>query len=632
MPASETDVISSTVDPWNSFAPITPKCPNVVSRIVDRLVDFVDRVARHEAVLAALASSAFACVMTWPIVAHPTTALPGDLTESAQDAVRLSWAGHCLTTDPMSLLSANILYPDEGLVAATGRLLGLAPTGLLGTGTTAAILRYNILFVLAFAFATFGGYVLARQLGIARMGSTVAAVAFAFAPWRLAQGAHLDILSVGGLALSLAMLARGYGWSPGKHHDHVSRHHVGWILGGWLVAAWQISLSADIGVPFSYILAVIVLVMLGSWVGHRYPRPRLLSVLVSLLGISITAASTVGMAILAGRLPHVTQAEDLAEFSVPLWGFLAAPAESLLWGSAHTSVRDSLAIGGQGAALPGFFLLALAVTGLVVSTWRWQQRLWIAMGVGLSAVLAMGTFGPDNGWLGFLSLWRSVPGFRAVDNPSSMLVWVTLTLALLAAGAVDVVSCHIAAVRGRMARMERVLARRAATAGRRVVVGTRRRGLARVALRATLVLPLLLVAVEGLPSYSAEEVAEAPAGTLAALAEVTGPALVLPTGVDEDAATMLWSVEDFPVLANGTSQPTSEDLALARSVASSFPSSASVAAFTALGVRTVVVLRGLASQAGYASGIEEVDKYLVDSLGLTVEETSDVLIFTLPST
>ena len=63
----------------------------------------------------------------------------------------------------------------------------------------------------SFALAFLGAYALLRQLGARVAGSAVAAAAFAYAPWKLGQAGHLQVLSCGGIALALAMLARGHG-------------------------------------------------------------------------------------------------------------------------------------------------------------------------------------------------------------------------------------------------------------------------------------------------------------------------------------------------------------------------------------------------------------------------------------
>ena len=76
---------------------------------------------------------------------------------------------------------------------------------------------------MVFALAFVGAYALVRQLGAGRIGAAVAGAAFAYAPWRLAQAGHLQVLSTGGIALALAMLARGHGWSL-RHGYRPERH------------------------------------------------------------------------------------------------------------------------------------------------------------------------------------------------------------------------------------------------------------------------------------------------------------------------------------------------------------------------------------------------------------------------
>ena len=129
------------------------------------------------------------------------------------------------------------------------------------------------MFVLIFALAFVGAYALTRQLGANIAGAAVAGAAFAYAPWRWAQDNHMHVLSIGGVALALAMLARGHGYSfrDGYRPDRVKS---GWALAGWLVAAWQITLGWGIGLPFAYALGIITLVALLTWWRRRPAFPR----------------------------------------------------------------------------------------------------------------------------------------------------------------------------------------------------------------------------------------------------------------------------------------------------------------------------------------------------------------------
>ncbi|MFD0583453.1 ICP22 family protein [Dactylosporangium darangshiense] len=260
----EADGEKAPADPFSAFAPEPEVVPGRVGRIGRRTGSGLARFFSHEWTLAVLGSIALAVVMTWPALAHPASTIPQDIWDPTLQAWQMSWAGHILTTDPLRLWQANAFYPDQYSYAFSDTLLGYAPAGMIGSGPVAAIVRYNIIFVLIFAFAFFGAYALVRQLGAGRTGAAVAGAAFAYAPWRLGQAGHLHVLSIGGIALALAMLARGHGFSLRKGYEPDKRRW-GWVLGGWLVAAWQISLGFGIGIPFAYALLLIVVVTALVW-------------------------------------------------------------------------------------------------------------------------------------------------------------------------------------------------------------------------------------------------------------------------------------------------------------------------------------------------------------------------------
>ena len=159
--------------------------------------------------------------------------VPQDVWDPARQAWQIAWSGHILLTDPAQLWQSNAFFPERYSFAFGDSLLGYAPAGMLGSGPGAAILRYNILFVLAHALLAIGSYALVRQLGAKRTGAAVAAVAFAYAPWRLAQEGHLDIVSAGAIPLALAMLARGHGYSLRYGCDPRTGVRAGPRRAGW---------------------------------------------------------------------------------------------------------------------------------------------------------------------------------------------------------------------------------------------------------------------------------------------------------------------------------------------------------------------------------------------------------------
>ncbi|MFD0595274.1 hypothetical protein ACFQZ4_25425 [Catellatospora coxensis] len=326
----------------DAFARFSPDTEEETPTRVRRTLRGTRFVLLHEWALAAYASLALAVAMTWPTLRYPAYTIPQDTGDPTLQAWQMAWSGHVLKTDWSQLWHSNSFYPEKYSFAFSDTLLGYAPAGLFGTGLEAALVRYNVMYVLLHALAFFGAYVLLRQLGSGKTGAAVAGAAFAYAPWRLAQAGHMHVMSVGGIALALAMLARGHGFSL-RHGYRPELRKPGWALAGWLVAAWQISLGFGIGLPFAYVLAGIVLVsaityfVRSRWVWSE-PKP---------FGWKLFTADAVGGLVFAavGGLialayfkvvelhPYAERSDWEVDFySPPILGFFTSPAQSMPWG------------------------------------------------------------------------------------------------------------------------------------------------------------------------------------------------------------------------------------------------------------------------------------------------------------
>ncbi|MEU1884156.1 hypothetical protein ABZ491_01560 [Micromonospora rifamycinica] len=591
---------AAEADPWTSFAPE----PEPVPGRPRRAARATGRFLVHEWTLAVLASLALAVGMTWPTLRYPLYTLPQDYWDPSLQAWQMAWSGHALRTNPGQLFQSNTFFPEPWSFAFSDMLLGYAPAGLLGTGPDAAVLRYNIMFVLAHAMATFGAYVLARQLGSGRIGAAVAGVSYTYAPWLLAQAGHLHIVSNGGIPLALAMLARGHGWSL-RHGYRPERRRVGWAYAGWVVAAWQLSLGFGIGLVFAYVLAVTLLVsaVVWFWRRRRVRRPFGRRLLVADLAGGLLFAA-VG-ALLA--VPYFKVAElhpnaertlgDIGVYSPPASGFFTAPAESWIWGGLHEGARATLPWHPEMTLLPGFVLYALAAGGVFFSVWRLRHRLLLLAGVLVTMVLAMGTefFG---GTFTYAPLFEHLPGFNGLRTPGRMMLWTTLLLGLLAAGAVTAFAQRVRELGG-----GRVPDRPAPW------------------LRLATLLPLLLVVVEGLNDTPHPVVPEQPV----AMRTVDGPLLVLPSGQNQDQPVMLWSTSRFQQVVNGGSGFTPKQLDDVRRVTAAFPDQTSVDYLRTLGVRDVVVLRDQIAGTPWEVTVDAP----VDQLGITRQQVGNAVVFRL---
>lgn len=590
-------------DPFTSFAP----APEPVPTRAGRVARAVGRLLAHEWTLAVLGSLALAVAMTWPTLRYPRYTLPQDYWDPSLQAWQMAWTGHALLTDPGRLLHSNAFFPERWSFVFSDTLLGYAPAGMIGSGPEAALLRYNIMFVLAHALATFGAYALARQVGAGRIGAAVAGVTYTYAPWLLAQAGHLHVVSNGGIPLALAMLARGHGWSL-RHGYRPEKRRVRWVYAGWLVAAWQLSLGFGIGLPFAYVLAGIGLVATITWVLRRWVvrpvrRP---------FGRRLFAADAVGGLIFAAvggllALPYFTVAklhpqaertlDDLAWYSPPATGFLTAPAESRVWGDLHEGARSTLPWHPEMTLLPGYVLYALALGGLFFSVWRVRHRLLLLAGVVVSMVLAMGTEFFD-GRFTLVPLFEHVPGWNGLRTPGRLMLWATLLLGLLAAGSVSAFASRV-----------------------RKISAARIPSWPNPWLRLATLLPLLLVTVEGLNRTPHPVVPVQPA----AMRTVDGPLLVLPSDQSHDQPVMLWSTTHFQDIVNGGSGFTPTLLEDVREVTTAFPDQASVEYLRTLGVRNVLIPRDLVAGTPWEISIDAP----VDGLGIIREEIGNVVVYRL---
>jgi hypothetical protein len=586
-------------DPWKAFATTRERGPGWFRRATRAVL----RSLIHEYALVVYAAVALAVAMTWPTLRYPLHTLPQDLGDPAHQAWQVAWAGHILITDPVRLWQSPAYFPMPNSFAFGDSLLGYAPAGMLGEGPLAATLRYNILFVLAHALLLIGAYALVRQLGAGRTGAAVAAVAFAYAPWRLAQEGHLDIISAGGIPLALAMLARGHGWSL-RHGFRRRRRHAGWAALGWLVAAWQVTLGLSLGLPFLGVLGLIVLVLLVRvpirWLRRPAERPVLgwrLHV-TDLLGILIVAGVAALIAIPYFRTSGTANAAaEIKFFSPPLRSLLIAPAESRIWGAPHAVPRSSLAWPSEMSLLPGFMLYALALAGLAFSIWTLWQRLFLLAGLAVTIILTLGSNFFDGRWT-YLPLFGHLPASLDLRIPGRLMLWVTLLLGILAAGAVAEF----------VRRAENVAAQRIPP-------------WPGPWLRLATLVPLLLVLAEGWNATAHPVVPAQPA----AMRTVTGQMLVLPTGELTDETVLLWSTTRFQKLANGSGGFAATRQAELRRAAATFPDAASIQYLRSQNITIVLLLRSQVAGTPW----ERSGDIPVDTLGIQREDLDDAVLFRL---
>ena len=92
--------------------------------------------------------------------------------------------------------NGNIFYPDRLTIAysehLTPQMLQALPVfGLTGN----IVLAYNLVFLSTMVLSGLAVYLLVRELTDSPLAAFFAGLAFAYAPYRLSQGSHLQVLS-----------------------------------------------------------------------------------------------------------------------------------------------------------------------------------------------------------------------------------------------------------------------------------------------------------------------------------------------------------------------------------------------------------------------------------------------------
>ncbi len=267
-------------------------------------------------------------VLTFPLVLSLPTAIadPGD---PLLNSWIMAWDVHALLTDPLNLFDANIFHPHRLTLAYSDHLLGtalLAAPVFLATGQ--ALLAHNVVLFLSFPLSGLGMYYLARHLTGHRGASLIAALIFAFAPYRFGHLSHLPLLTAQWIPLTLLFLHRSLE-GGGRWRDVLA-------VGGFF------TLQGLSGGYYAYYLTLSVAFVLGVslWL---WGRPAW--ALVPRLAVAGAAS---GLVLLPFLLPYVAvrQAfgfvrtfDEVLAYSARLESYLAAPASNWLYGAATEAFR-----------------------------------------------------------------------------------------------------------------------------------------------------------------------------------------------------------------------------------------------------------------------------------------------------
>ncbi len=260
------------------------------------------------------------CLLTaayfWPIVLQFRNGVPHDLGDSLLNTWIADWN---LKTTPLTAAwwNAPAFWPLSGVMAYSEHLLGamplFGPLAWLGFGPQAS---YNLVLLVSWPLAATAAYLLAYQLTARHDVSFVGGLLFGFAPYRLDQISHLQVLLSFWMPAALFALHRFLAATT-------ERAKIGWsILFGitWLLQALS---NGYYLVYFSLLILVWI-----AW--YRPPKAwRLASAWLCCalpLAPILTAYQTIHAQFQLSR-----GFGEIASFGADVASFLTAPDLLLLW-------------------------------------------------------------------------------------------------------------------------------------------------------------------------------------------------------------------------------------------------------------------------------------------------------------
>jgi hypothetical protein len=132
-----------------------------------------------------------------------------ELGDSRLNAYLQAWVAHSLASDPRHLFDTNIFYPAKNTLALSENMLGNQPIfGPVYAATRNPILAANCVILVSFWFCALSMYLLVRYLTGSPWPAAIAGFVFAFAPVRLSQMGHMQLLSMEWMPLSVFFLYR----------------------------------------------------------------------------------------------------------------------------------------------------------------------------------------------------------------------------------------------------------------------------------------------------------------------------------------------------------------------------------------------------------------------------------------
>ena len=359
----------------------------------------------------------------WPVPARLTSRIPHDPGDPVLNAWILWWNTQAI---PFTERWWNppVFYPAPGALAFSEHLFGVAvfttPLQLLGLN---AIGAYNVALIMSSWLSGFFAFLLGRRLTGSAAAGVVAGVAFAFAPYRVGQLSHLQVLTSQWMPLALLAM-----------HLYLDDRRARWLA--LFACAWLLQAFSN-----GYYLLFFP-VLLGAWLAwfirwRRDPRPGL-----ALAATFVLSSAVLLPSILKYREVHEAfglgrQRGEMVLFSAELRSFFQMHYLLTFWPSPMPKTQEDF-------LFPGVTAIALVLVAIAVGRRRPLRSAiatrsplvfysaatllmwWLALGPAPDGEPLLAVVKP-------YTLLSVLPGFNGLRAPARFAMLGCLTLSVAAA-------------------------------------------------------------------------------------------------------------------------------------------------------------------------------------------------------
>jgi hypothetical protein len=287
--------------------------------------------------------------LTWPLILHPNSLVPNDLVDPLLNVWLMAWNSHVLPLTARWWNAAQF-FPVDGSMAFSEHLLGLSviTTPVIWL-TGNPLLGYNVAFFLSFPLCALSAFFLTYSIVRRPDCAFVSGLAFGFAPYKMAQFAHVQVLSAYWMPVALAGL-----------HRYFQDRRPRWLV--LFAAAWLMQ-ALTCGYYLIYLSVLIGLWLLWFAGGREKWMDLARVVLAWLVAAALMAPVLYGYWKFQRAYGMRRGPDEIIAFSADVASIFKASDNIRIWG--WLNVVDHP----ESSLFPGITPVVLVIIGLVIA-WR----------------------------------------------------------------------------------------------------------------------------------------------------------------------------------------------------------------------------------------------------------------------